>query len=70
MVSLLLDAPAPGTAFLAAEPFQGQVLTSLYVYLFGHAAAETAGRDGPGWQAWMTGLFPEPAADTADTPPV
>jgi uncharacterized protein YndB with AHSA1/START domain len=69
MVSLLLDAPTPGTAFLAAEPFQGQVLTSLYVYLFGDAADDIAGRDGPGWQAWMTALFPSPTTD-ADNPPM
>lgn len=67
MMSLLLDVPTPGTAFLAAEPFQGSVLTSLYVYLFGDAASDTALRDGPGWQAWMTGLFPSSAPE-ADNP--
>jgi uncharacterized protein YndB with AHSA1/START domain len=64
MLSLLLDAPTPGTAFLAAEPFQGSVLTSLYVYLFGDTAEASARRDGPGWRAWMTALFPTAAPES------
>jgi uncharacterized protein YndB with AHSA1/START domain len=58
MLTLRLDAPAPGIAFLAAEGTGPGVYTSLYAYLFGPDAAEVAAREEPGWRAWMEAHFP------------
>jgi hypothetical protein len=49
---LLLDDPAPGTAFVTVEGTGDQVAASLYLYLYGPgaaAAAEEAGR----WRAFL-----------------
>lgn len=71
MMTLLVDAPSPGTAFLAAEPYQGSVLAHLYIYQFGDAAIAALRKTEPAWQAWMSRTFApmqppaaiEPAAD-------
>jgi hypothetical protein len=58
MVTLLLDEPAPGVAFLAAEGSGETRYLSVYVYLFGEDAAALADRDRPAWRAWMERRFP------------
>lgn len=65
-MTILLDQPAPGTAFLVAEPWKDQVVTGLYVYLFGDDAAAVIARDEPAWRDWMACTFP--SADAS--PPV
>ncbi len=56
---MLLDGPAPGTAYLAAEggadPDQ-PVAVSLYVYMYGQEATEQADV----WTPFMTQRFPAP----------
>jgi uncharacterized protein YndB with AHSA1/START domain len=52
-ISMLVDEPAPGTAFLVAEG-QGDVTSiSVWSYLYGDDGAAAADRDGPRWQAWL-----------------
>jgi uncharacterized protein YndB with AHSA1/START domain len=59
MLTLLLEGPAPGIAFVVAEPAgDGAAHTSVYAYLFGDGAAEAAARDEPAWRAWMQRHFP------------
>jgi uncharacterized protein YndB with AHSA1/START domain len=61
MLTLLLEKPAPGVAFLVAEPAaDGTANASVYAYLFGDGAAEAAARDEPAWRAWMQRHFPLP----------
>ena len=52
-MSLLLDEPAPGTAFLAAEGDGEHIAVSVWLYLYGDDAAATARRDEPRWAAWL-----------------
>ncbi len=52
-LSLLLDEPAPGTAFLAAEGHGDGCGVSVWSYLYGDEGAAAADRDGPRWQAWL-----------------
>jgi uncharacterized protein YndB with AHSA1/START domain len=59
MLTLLLERPASGIAFVVAEPAgAGSALASVYAYLFGEGAAEAAARDEPAWRAWMQRHFP------------
>ncbi len=58
MLTLLLDAPAPGIAFVAAEGDGEHVSTSFYAYCFGDGAPAAAARDEPIWRAWMQNTFP------------
>jgi uncharacterized protein YndB with AHSA1/START domain len=53
-LALLLDGPAPGTAFLAVEGEGEQVGVSVWSYLYGPEAADVAGRDEPRWRQWLT----------------
>jgi uncharacterized protein YndB with AHSA1/START domain len=53
MVTLLLDEPAPGVGFLAAEGSGDARWLSVYLYLFGEEAAGLAVRDRPAWRSWM-----------------
>lgn len=55
---LRLEAPAPGAALIGACSWGGQthVLASLIFY--GAGAAETAEREDPVWEAWMSAHFP------------
>ena len=53
-VALLLDRPAPGTAFLAVEGDGEQVTVSIWSYLYGPDAAAAAARDDPRWRQWLT----------------
>lgn len=58
MLTLLLERPARGIAFVVSEPAGGGSAASVYVYLFGDGAAEAAARDEPAWRAWMQRHFP------------
>ncbi len=51
-VALLLDAPAPGTAFITVEGDEGGSL-SVWSYLYGNDAASIVERDKPRWQEWL-----------------
>ncbi len=63
MLTLLLEKPAPGVAFVVAEPAaDGTAYASVYAYLFGDGAAEAAASDEPAWRAWMQRHFPLPEA--------
>jgi uncharacterized protein YndB with AHSA1/START domain len=53
-LALVLDVPAPGTAFLAVEGDGEQVSVSVWSYLYGPDGAAIAERDGPRWQHWLT----------------
>ena len=61
---LLLDEPAPGAAFLNANPMGSQAFVAISFYMYGERAAATAARDEPLWHAWMTQHFPA-AADAS-----
>jgi uncharacterized protein YndB with AHSA1/START domain len=59
MLTLLLERPARGIAFVVSEPAgDGSAHASVYAYLFGDRAAEAAARDEPAWRAWMQRHFP------------
>lgn len=60
-LALVVDEPAPGTAFLAAEGVGDQVGVSIWTYLYGPDGAAAATRDEPRWAAWL--------ADRAVPPP-
>lgn len=51
--SLLLEEPAAGTAFLAAEGTGDSIGVSVWLYVYGDDAASIAARDEPGWTAWL-----------------
>jgi uncharacterized protein YndB with AHSA1/START domain len=53
---LLLDDPAPGTAFLTAEGLGDPVAISLYLYLFGQTGASVKDE----WTALLADRFPQP----------
>jgi hypothetical protein len=53
---LLLDDPAPGTAFLTAEGPGDMVAVSFYLYLFGETGAAVKDE----WTALLTDRFPSP----------
>ena len=59
-VALLVDRPAPGTAFLAVEGDGEAVTVSIWSYLYGPDGAAAAARDDPRWRQWL--------ADRAVTP--
>jgi uncharacterized protein YndB with AHSA1/START domain len=58
---LRLDEPGPGIAALGAMNMGGQSLVALGFYLYGEAAAATAARETPLWEAWIEKRFPAPA---------
>ena len=64
-ITLLLDEPAPGTAFVAVESFGEHPGASVWLYLYGADGAEAAERDGPLWQDWLTGALGEGGADAS-----
>jgi hypothetical protein len=55
---LLLDAPAPGTAFLTAEGSGETVAVSLYLYLYGESGAVVKDE----WTTLLADRFPQPEA--------
>jgi hypothetical protein len=56
-----LDPPQAGTLFLGAFPCGGS-MASLQVYLYGQNAKQAADALRTPLSAWLTGLFPTPAA--------
>ncbi len=52
-LALLLDEPAPGTAFIAAEGDGPVVGVSVWSYLYGDEGAAAAAADGPRWWEWL-----------------
>ncbi len=52
-LALLLDEPAPGTAFIAAEGQGGQVGVSVWSYLYGDDRQAITQRDLGRWNAWL-----------------
>lgn len=52
-LSLVLDQPVEGTAFLAAEGSGAGVGVSIWAYLYGPEGAEVVARDEPRWAAWL-----------------
>ncbi|MGI9576720.1 MAG: SRPBCC family protein, partial [Microthrixaceae bacterium] len=57
-VLLVVDEPAPGTAFVAAEGVEGALMVSVWSYLYGDAGAAAANRDEPRWSEWLTAGAP------------
>ena len=55
-LAILVEHPAPGTAFVAAEGMGDQTGLSIWSYLYGEGGAVAAKRDEPGWQAWLAQL--------------
>lgn len=53
-ISLLVDAPAPGTAFLAVEGRGETVEVSVWRYLYGAEGEAAATADEAAWRAWLT----------------
>ncbi len=54
-IALILDEPAPGTAFIAVEgqPDAERIATSIWCYFYGDDRAELAARDQPRWRDWL-----------------
>lgn len=53
-MALLLDEPAAGTAFLAAEGVGDTIGVSVWSYLYGDDGAEAVARDFPAWNALLS----------------
>lgn len=52
-ITLLVDAPASGTAFIAAEGRGESVEVSIWMYLYGQTGALAAEENDPVWRAWL-----------------
>ena len=52
-LALLVERPAPGTAFLAVEGAGEVAGVSIWTYLYGPDGAAAAERDAPLWQRWL-----------------
>ena len=57
-ISVLLDAPTPGTAFLACEGTGGETSVSVWLYLYGDRAPELAADEAGRWTAWLESHAP------------
>ena len=57
-LTLLVDEPAPGTAFVAAEAMGPQTGVSVWAYLYDDAGAAATARDEAPWRAWLLGEGP------------
>lgn len=53
-ISLLVDTPAPGTAFIAAEGRGESVEVSIWTYLYGDDGQSASLRDDPVWREWLS----------------
>lgn len=60
-LALLLDDPAPGTAFLAAEGSHGGCGISVWAYLYGDDRDRLAAEFGTAWLRWLQAHAPAPA---------
>ncbi len=58
-IALLLEQPAPGTAFVTAEGFGEHAGVSIWSYLYGDIGTEAVERDGPLWQQWLSERGPD-----------
>jgi uncharacterized protein YndB with AHSA1/START domain len=60
-LSLLVDEPAPGTAFLVVEGAAGATGVSVWFYLYGDSGASAAARDESRWWSFLAehGMHPE-----------
>jgi hypothetical protein len=52
-ISLLLDAPLPGTGFVTAEGTGETSGVSIWLYVYGDDAESVVARDEPRWAAWL-----------------
>jgi uncharacterized protein YndB with AHSA1/START domain len=52
-LALVLDDPAPGTAFIAVEGQGDEVTVSVWSYLYGPDGPSIAERDEPRWSQWL-----------------
>lgn len=52
-LALVVDDPAPGTAFLAAEGRGEEVQVSVWMYLYGAEGEAAAEQDESRWRAWL-----------------
>jgi uncharacterized protein YndB with AHSA1/START domain len=50
---LVLDDPAPGTAFLFSFSHRGQTFANVHAYLYGDGAEAVVADEAPKWRAWM-----------------
>jgi uncharacterized protein YndB with AHSA1/START domain len=57
-ITLLLEQPAPGIGFLAAEGSGSPAYVSVYGYFFGPEAEAVAEQAAARWSAWLVGRFP------------
>lgn len=57
-ISVVLDAPVPGTALIAAEAMGDHSQVSVWSYLYGAEADAAVERDEPRWQSWLDALTP------------
>lgn len=53
-MTLLLDKPAPGTAFIAAEGRGVQAEVSIWTYLYGEEGKTITALDEPRWREWLS----------------
>lgn len=53
-LALVVDQPAPGTAFVAVEGTGDEVSVSVWSYLYGVDGAAAAQRDEPRWAQWLS----------------
>lgn len=52
-LTLLIEQPCPGTAFVAAEDYGEKIGVSVWAYFYGPNRQQAADRDRVGWQAWL-----------------
>ena len=52
-LALVVDTPAPGTAFIAAEGRGDEISVSIWAYLYGEDGAAAARRDEPKWRSLL-----------------
>ena len=60
-VALLLDEPAPGTGFIAAEGHGGRCALSVWAYLYGEDRDRLAAEFTTTWQRWLDSHLAAPA---------
>jgi uncharacterized protein YndB with AHSA1/START domain len=68
MLTVLLEAPAPGVAVIGAESFAEQGFPMVYLYLFGPGAAEAIQAAEPAWQSWIERTFEPPPTEPPTDP--
>ena len=63
LMTVLLDAPAPGIGVVGSESFGGKGFPMVYLYLFGPGAEDAIHHQQPAWQDWIDRTF-DPATST------